>query len=442
MKVFSKGIRIISGLFKDLDLKHLEPAFELRSQVYSESNYLQTGESIIEADNEDKDAIHIIVLSKNMAVGYARVIVAECRTEFEVSRFCVHKLFRGKFDCNSVTSAIMGEVYLLSYKLEIYYCHMIIDKRFFRLCIRIYKFDIIEEKEAIYFMGSYCIPSIFNMMRTLKLNANNPIYRTILKYIDKQYDPTKNLYSRNWAYLSPKDQMNLKQATIFFAGLGLGSIFAQLAARTGFGNIIIADGDIVSYSNLNRQQFYRKHLGEYKSLVCAQLIEEINPNIKLTVIDHYLENDDLENLIPKCDVVVNTIDFDHPSFLVCNCMARKFSKPCIFPMNIGWGGIVMNFSHHSQTLCDFIGLNEDCDDISQIREKTILKAIEIINKDYLWQLVENLLSGTQEDWPCDPQMGVGAYITAALVIQSATAIVNNKKVMWVPEVIHFDTTPI
>src|SRR5215472_11947722 len=67
----------------------------------------------------------------------------------------------------------------------------------------------------------------------------------------------ETLYTRNWAYISAELQDHLATTTLFTAGSGLGSVVAILAARTGVKRFIIADGDTVQESNLNRQSFSR-----------------------------------------------------------------------------------------------------------------------------------------------------------------------------------------
>src|SRR5690348_17290059 len=63
------------------------------------------------------------------------------------------------------------------------------------------------------------------------------------------------MFSRNWAFIAPQVQASLDRQVIFAAGVGLASVVATLACRTGFSRFILADGDVVDVSNLNRQAF-------------------------------------------------------------------------------------------------------------------------------------------------------------------------------------------
>ena len=63
---------------------------------------------------------------------------------------------------------------------------------------------------------------------------------------------------------SPKVHETVRRARVGIAGLGgLGSNIAAMLARTGVGQLVLADFDIVEPSNLNRQNYFVSHLGQY-----------------------------------------------------------------------------------------------------------------------------------------------------------------------------------
>jgi molybdopterin/thiamine biosynthesis adenylyltransferase len=71
--------------------------------------------------------------------------------------------------------------------------------------------------------------------------------------------------SRNWGLISEETQKKIENSIILCAGCGLGALVAIIAARAGFKNFILADGDRVEASNLNRQPFFIAHLGRNKA---------------------------------------------------------------------------------------------------------------------------------------------------------------------------------
>ena len=78
----------------------------------------------------------------------------------------------------------------------------------------------------------------------------------------------------------------LKSKTVGIAGCGgLGSNCAVALARVGIGKLIIADFDIIEESNLNRQYFFYKQIGEKKTKSLQENIHLINPKVKVEAHD-------------------------------------------------------------------------------------------------------------------------------------------------------------
>nr|WP_305146578.1 thiamine biosynthesis protein ThiF [Anaerovorax odorimutans] len=81
---------------------------------------------------------------------------------------------------------------------------------------------------------------------------------------------------------SPAVYEKLRQSSVAVAGLGgLGSNIAVMLARTGIGRLKLIDFDRVDLSNLNRQVYDVRHLGQLKTEALAQRLREINPYIDL-----------------------------------------------------------------------------------------------------------------------------------------------------------------
>jgi len=103
----------------------------------------------------------------------------------------------------------------------------------------------------------------------------------------------------------------LQSARVLVAGLGgVGSFAAEALARAGVGDLTLADHDRVAGSNLNRQLVaLESTLGLPKAEVMAGRIRDINPNCRLTLIQRFLEPDDMAPLLGLgFDQVVDAID--------------------------------------------------------------------------------------------------------------------------------------
>jgi len=100
------------------------------------------------------------------------------------------------------------------------------------------------------------------------------------------------------------------KATVVVAGLGgVGSWAAEALARTGIGHLVLVDFDHIAESNTNRQiHALESNYGKSKVQAMAERILQINPEIKLTVCDEFLEPDNLERLIPIDAFVLDATD--------------------------------------------------------------------------------------------------------------------------------------
>lgn len=250
-----------------------------------------------------------------------------------------------------------------------------------------------------------------------------------------------DLFSRNWAFIPQELQQALDASCIFAAGAGLTSTIAVLACRTGFGTFILADGDQVENSNLNRQAFFRRQIGENKAVATAELLREIRPDINVTVLPEYIEDHSYRDALGQARIVINSIDYDNPALFALARDARARGVPMIIPLNLGWGGAVMIFTADSMPLEEFLGLEAtDALNAADISARLVTSAFAGSPGGVPSYLAE-LLADFQEhgaEWPCEPQLGPAASLTAAMVVRAATALVAHEPVRVAPEVFHID----
>ena len=110
-------------------------------------------------------------------------------------------------------------------------------------------------------------------------------------------------------YLTPEEKTRLEQAMVGIAGAGgLGSNVAAHLVRAGVRRLVLADFDVVSPSNLNRQFFFRDQIGRRKVDALAENLRRIEPGLELTLYDVRLDAANLPPLFGACDVVVEAFD--------------------------------------------------------------------------------------------------------------------------------------
>jgi sulfur carrier protein ThiS adenylyltransferase len=89
---------------------------------------------------------------------------------------------------------------------------------------------------------------------------------------------------------------------------GLGSNVAVALARTGIGCLTLADPDAVQWSNLNRQHFYRSHVGRNKAEALADVIGDVRGPMPLRVHPELVTESNVGRLFKSCDVVIEAFD--------------------------------------------------------------------------------------------------------------------------------------
>jgi sulfur carrier protein ThiS adenylyltransferase len=132
----------------------------------------------------------------------------------------------------------------------------------------------------------------------------------------------------------------LKEKTIGIAGAGgLGSNCAVSLVRVGLGNLIIADFDVVSESNLNRQYYFRDQIGVKKVIALRDNFLRINPGLNITVVDEILTPANIPALFQNCDIIVEAFDMaDQKEMFIETVLTRFPEKPLVIGLGMaGWG---------------------------------------------------------------------------------------------------------
>ena len=127
------------------------------------------------------------------------------------------------------------------------------------------------------------------------------------------------------------DFERLKKAKIGIAGLGgLGSNIAVSLARIGIGSFVLVDFDRVEKSNLNRQQYFLRHVGSYKTDALKEIISDINPDLKLEIKNVFINKDNVEEIFKDVDIIVEAFDkAENKAMLVNTVLLKMPSKPIV-----------------------------------------------------------------------------------------------------------------
>lgn len=130
----------------------------------------------------------------------------------------------------------------------------------------------------------------------------------------------------------------LREAHVLVVGLGgVGAYAAEQLCRAGIGKMTIADGDVVEETNRNRQlPALISTTGQSKAIVLGKRFMNINPDLELKVINEYLKDERMTDLLDQdsYDYVVDAIDTLSPKvFLIYHSVQRRI--PVISSMGAG-----------------------------------------------------------------------------------------------------------
>ncbi len=129
----------------------------------------------------------------------------------------------------------------------------------------------------------------------------------------------------------------LRDSNVLVVGLGgVGAYAAEMICRAGVGSMTIVDGDNVHPSNRNRQLLALKSTqGKPKGTLMGDRLLDINPELKVKVINEYIKDDRMIEILEEgFDYVVDAIDTLSPKiFLIYHSL--RLELPVVSSMGAG-----------------------------------------------------------------------------------------------------------
>jgi len=120
-----------------------------------------------------------------------------------------------------------------------------------------------------------------------------------------------DIYQRTKLVIGSEALEKLKKSKVCICGIGgVGSYVIEALARIGIGNIIVIDKDKVDVTNINRQIIATVNNVDKPKVICAEnKIKEINPNIKVEVVETFINEENIkESIDSSFDYVIDAID--------------------------------------------------------------------------------------------------------------------------------------
>jgi len=140
-------------------------------------------------------------------------------------------------------------------------------------------------------------------------------------------------------------QKRLKAASILCIGTGgLGSPIALYLAAAGVGRLGLVDGDVVDFSNLQRQILHgTKDVGRKKLNSARDRIRDINPNVQVDLYDCYFKSENAREIVEPYDIVIDGTD-NFPTRYLSNDICVFLKKPNVYGSIFRFDGQVTVFA--------------------------------------------------------------------------------------------------
>ena len=135
---------------------------------------------------------------------------------------------------------------------------------------------------------------------------------------------SRQIILKNIGVLGQKKILNSRVLVIGMGGLGCP--VAEFLTRSGIGSIGIVDHDLVSLSNIHRQNLYdEKDLGKSKVHVAQKKLQNINSKTNINIFNFKLDKKKFIKIIKNYDYVVDGTDNFETKFLI-NDISLKYKK--------------------------------------------------------------------------------------------------------------------
>ncbi len=137
-------------------------------------------------------------------------------------------------------------------------------------------------------------------------------------------------YDRQIRLFGVEGQLKLKNSKVLVVGVGgLGCPALIYLTAAGVGKILFIDSENAELSNLNRQILHwSDDIGTPKVVSAVKKLRALNPEVEVEGIKDYADEELLDSLIAKVDLVIDGLDNWSTRFLV-NRICVKHRKPFI-----------------------------------------------------------------------------------------------------------------
>lgn len=148
--------------------------------------------------------------------------------------------------------------------------------------------------------------------------------------------------------IGAQGQQKLASARVLVIGAGgLGVAVLQQLTAAGVGHLGLADGDVISMSNLHRQLIYTaEDCGQKKVSAAQRWIKNQNPDISIEIFTDYFSEANAFTQALGYDVLVDCTDSIRARYLI-NDVALALNVPMVYASVHAWQGQLSVFNYQA-----------------------------------------------------------------------------------------------
>ncbi|CAB1367582.1 HesA/MoeB/ThiF family protein [Denitratisoma oestradiolicum] len=163
-------------------------------------------------------------------------------------------------------------------------------------------------------------------------------------------------------------QQRLLDARVLVVGAGgLGSPAAYYLASAGIGTLVLADGDTVDLTNLQRQILHREAaVGQPKAASGARTLAELNPECRVIPLAERLEGERLEAEVAAADLVLDCSD-NFATRHAINRACVKLQRPLVSGAAVRFDGQISVFDQRQEKAPCYHCLFPEAEDVEEVR---------------------------------------------------------------------------
>lgn len=210
----------------------------------------------------------------------------------------------------------------------------------------------------------------------------------------------------NLGILNDDEMAKLNRSKVAIVGLGgVGGIAAIQCARLGIQEFSLIDGDAFEASNLTRQMLCStKEIGLSKAQVAANVLSDINPAIKVTVTNEFLNESNAHELLKGAEVVFDGTD-NLVARVIIHRAARELGIPSVWiAVTPPFRGGVMTFTPDTIPMEEALNqpslgkeLSDDVKravhEIKNDRARYAVSLADEVNQEAMAQWAEDFIAG-------------------------------------------------